>query len=208
MKQVLQRRATNDGRRLPACGRDERPHRFVVSRLGTTFAIENKSCIDTDNQYALGGNRSLQMFESIQNSIEGEPPVSITSKIRVLLADDHQEMLARVYHELGIEFEIVATASNGSEAVDSVARFDPDVLVMDISMPILDGLRAASQLREAKSRAKIVFLTIHEDPDFVAAAFSAGASGYVTKGRLSTELPTAIREAFEGRTYICPGVRR
>jgi len=150
------------------------------------------------------------MFESNQDlrqyPREGDASVS-TSKIRVLLADDHQEMLARVYRELGIEFDIVATASNGSEAVDSVARFDPDVLVMDISMPILDGLRAASRLREAKSRAKIVFLTIHEDPDFVAAALSAGASGYVTKGRLSTELPMAIREAFEGRTYICPGVR-
>lgn len=122
--------------------------------------------------------------------------------IRVLLADDHPAMLARVRRELGREFEIVATVENGEEAVQAVSRLDPDVLVIDISMPVLNGLETAVRLRAAHSRTKIVFLTIHDDPDFVAAAFSAGASAYVMKNHLSSDLVTAIREALLGHTFI------
>jgi DNA-binding NarL/FixJ family response regulator len=86
--------------------------------------------------------------------------------------------------------------------VAEVRRLDPDVLVIDVSMPILDGLQAASQLRSANCRTKIVFLTVHEDQDFVAAALSAGASGYVTKSHLSSDLATAIREALQGHTFV------
>jgi DNA-binding NarL/FixJ family response regulator len=123
------------------------------------------------------------------------------SKVRVLVADDHQAILTRVRRELGEEFEIVGTAETGQEAVDAVSRFDPDVLVMDISMPGLNGLEAASHLRGSCCRTKIIFLTIHDDPDFIAAAFSAGASGYVTKNRLSLDLVLAIREALLGKTF-------
>jgi DNA-binding NarL/FixJ family response regulator len=124
------------------------------------------------------------------------------SKARVLLADDHQAMLARVRRELGDEFEIVATVGNGEEAVDAVSHLDPDVLVIDISMPVLNGLEAASRLRTSGRRTKIVFLTIHDDPDFIAAALSAGAFGYVTKNRLSNDLVPAIREALLGHTFV------
>jgi DNA-binding NarL/FixJ family response regulator len=123
------------------------------------------------------------------------------AKVRVLLADDHQAILARVRRELGEEFEIVGTAGNGREAVDSVSRLDPDVVVIDISMPVLNGLEAATRLRATCCRTKIVFLTIHDDPDFIAAAFSAGASGYVTKNRLSLDLALAIREALLGNKF-------
>jgi DNA-binding NarL/FixJ family response regulator len=124
------------------------------------------------------------------------------SKVRVLLADDHHAILARVRHQLGEEFEIVGTAANGADAVDAVFQLDPDVLVIDISMPVLSGLEAAARVRTACCRTKIVFLTIHDDPDFIAAALSAGASGYVTKNRLSTDLVPAIREALMGHTFI------
>jgi DNA-binding NarL/FixJ family response regulator len=87
------------------------------------------------------------------------------------------------------------------EAVAEVQRLDPDVLVTDISMPILDGLEAVSRLLPGR-RTKIVFLTVHEDEDFVAAAFSAGASGYVIKSDVTTDLIPAIREAVEGRIFI------
>lgn len=124
------------------------------------------------------------------------------AKIRVVLADDYAAVLARTRMTLEGEFDIVGTAANGSEAVSAVRSLDPDVLVIDISMPVLNGLQAASSLRDSRCRAKIIFLTIHEDSDFVRAAFAAGASGYVTKSRLSTDLALAIREAVQGHTYV------
>jgi len=127
-------------------------------------------------------------------------------KIRVLLADDHETMLARVRKILSADFEVVSTVSNGRDAVTEVERLDPDVLVIDISMPILDGLQAVARLRTKKCRTKIVFLTVHEDLDFVDAAFSAGASGYVTKSHVTTDLVPAIREALEGRTFVSQSI--
>lgn len=124
------------------------------------------------------------------------------AKIRVVLADDHTAVLAKVRGLLGEEFEVVDEVEDGNQAVDAVLILDPDVLVIDISMPVLDGLQAAARLQKADCRAKIIFLTIHEDHDFVTAALSAGASGYVTKTRLSTDLVPAIRAALLGRTFV------
>src|SRR4051812_15655058 len=118
-------------------------------------------------------------------------------KDRILLADDHGMILARVCAVLSEQFEVVGTVNNGLEAIAEVERLDPDVLVIDISMPMLDGLQAVSRLG-SNCRTKVVFLTVHEDPDFVAAAFSAGASGYVVKTNLPTDLVPAIRAALEG----------
>ena len=126
--------------------------------------------------------------------------------IRVLLADDHEPILTKVRSLLSKDFDVVGAVSNGRDAVKEVHRLDPDVLVIDISMPILNGLLAVSQLQSRKCRAKVVFLTIHEDRDLVAAAFSVGASGYVTKSHLITDLIRAIREALEGRTYISQSI--
>ena len=124
------------------------------------------------------------------------------AKTRVLLADDHAAIIMRVQWQLGEEFDIVGTAKNGQEAVEAVLRLDPDVLIMDISMPVLDGFQAAASIRNAGSKTKVIFLTVHEDADFVSAAFSSGASGYVTKSQLSTDLRRAIHEAIEGRSFI------
>ena len=123
-------------------------------------------------------------------------------KIRVVLADDHKALLARVRRTLCELFEVVATAEDGNQAVDAVLSLNPDVLVIDISMPVLDGLQAAKQLQKVNCPTRVVFLTIHEDPDFVAAALSAGASGYVTKNRLSTDLVPAIHAALKGQTFV------
>src|SRR5580700_2166873 len=112
----------------------------------------------------------------------------LVTRIRVLLADDHEDFLRKLRGELDPEFEIVGTAENGEDAVDAVCRLDPDVLVIDMAMPVMDGLQATERLRDANCRTKIVFLTIHEQSDYVAAAFSAGASGYVTKRHLGTDL--------------------
>jgi len=127
-------------------------------------------------------------------------------RIRVLLADDHEEVLARVRVILGEEFDIVNAVNNGRDAIEETERLDPDVLVIDISMPILNGLQAASKLRETNLRTKIVFLTVHEDPDFVAAALAAGASAYVTKEDVTTDLLPAIYEVLQGGTYISQSI--
>lgn len=126
--------------------------------------------------------------------------------IRVLLADDHEGFLRRLRGELGPEFEIVGTAENGEDAVDAVRRLDPDVLVIDMAMPVMDGLQATECLRDASCRTKIVFLTVHEQSDYVSAAFAAGASGYVTKRHLGTDLAPAIREVLKGHTFLSPSL--
>jgi DNA-binding NarL/FixJ family response regulator len=123
-------------------------------------------------------------------------------KIRVVLADDHQQMIAIVRRTLGEEFEVVGAVEDGKQAVNAVLTLNPDALVIDISMPILNGLQAAKQLRTANCQTKIIFLSIYDGPDFLDAAFSAGASGYVTKARLSTDLIPAIHEAMLGQIFV------
>lgn len=127
-------------------------------------------------------------------------------KLRVLLADDHETVLAQVRLTLREDFEIVGAVDNGRDVVAEVQRLDPDVLVIDISMPVLDGLQAVSQLRSIHHRTKVVFLTVHQDQDFVAAAFSAGASGYVIKADVTTDLVPAIHDAVQGRIYISQSI--
>jgi len=127
-------------------------------------------------------------------------------KIRILLADDHETILERIRTVLGAEFEIVGIVKNGQDALVETQRLDPDVLVMDISMPIMDGLQAARQLHRTQLRTRIVFLTVHQDEDFVSAAFAAGASAYVTKPRVTTDLVPAIRDALAGRRYISESI--
>ena len=124
------------------------------------------------------------------------------SKIRVVLADDFQPMVAKVRGMLGEEFEVIGTAENGNQAVDSVLTLDADVLITDISMPVVNGLQAAERLQTAKCRARVVFLTLHEEQAYVRAAFAAGAAAYVIKSRLRTDLIPAIREAMLGNTFV------
>ena len=129
------------------------------------------------------------------------------AKITVVLADDNAAVLGDLRQELEDEFRIVGTAANGEEAIRQVLRLDPDVLVLDITMPSLTGLEVASCLWGKHSRTKILFLTIHEVPEYISAGFSAGALGYVTKRRLSGDLSRAIHEVFEGRKFLSPYLR-
>jgi DNA-binding NarL/FixJ family response regulator len=124
------------------------------------------------------------------------------AKIRVVLADDHVPLMVEIREVLGEQFEILGSFVNGSQAVDATLRMDPDAIVLDISMPVLNGIQAARRLQAANCQTKIIFLSMHDDPDFVAAAFSAGACGYVIKSRLSTDLAPAIREALIGRRFV------
>jgi DNA-binding NarL/FixJ family response regulator len=126
---------------------------------------------------------------------------------RVLLADDQEEMLETLVEMLKADFQIVGTAENGMRVLELVPRLFPDVVILDISMPALNGIEAASRLREECSRAKVIFLTVHEDTDFVVAAMSAGAFGYVLKSCLATDLVPAIWKALEGRTFVSPSIK-
>jgi len=127
-------------------------------------------------------------------------------RISVLLADDHADFLAVAVRLLEPVVRVVKTVADGNAAVQEAARLDPDVIVLDISMPVLSGIEAARQLRAAGSRAKIVFLTVHPDSDFARAAFDAGAVGYVVKDRLASDLLHALREAMAGNSFVSPTV--
>jgi DNA-binding NarL/FixJ family response regulator len=125
-------------------------------------------------------------------------------KTSVLLADDHRIVLEGLKGLLGDEFEVVGTAENGRVLVEQAAKLRPDVIVADISMPQLNGIEAARQIKKTNKRVKIVFLTMHPDATYAADAFEAGASGFVLKHAAPSELVTAIHEAMKGRTYITP----
>jgi DNA-binding NarL/FixJ family response regulator len=123
-------------------------------------------------------------------------------RARILLADDHKGMRDRVVRMLGHEFEMLEPVKDGRAFLEAASRLKPDVCLLDISMPIVNGIEAARQLKESGSTAKIIFLTIHEDPDFLVAALKAGASGYVVKPRMASDLYAAVKEVLVGRTYI------
>jgi DNA-binding NarL/FixJ family response regulator len=120
-------------------------------------------------------------------------------RIRVLLADDHEAMLDRVARLLAAEFNVVGTATDGQQALDAAMELEPDVLVLDISMPVMNGIETARRLKEAGSETRIVFLTVHDDPDFVREALEAGALGYVIKHRIASDLIAAIKKVHAGR---------
>ncbi len=125
-------------------------------------------------------------------------------RIRVLLADDHEAMLERVAGLLKTECDVVGTATDGQQALEATRNLKPDVLVLDISMPVMNGIETAHHLKEAGVEVRIVFLTVHDDPDFVREALEAGALGYVIKPRIASDLVAAIREAHAGRLFLSP----
>lgn len=124
------------------------------------------------------------------------------NRARILLADDHDEMRDRVKRYIEQEFELLGAVKNGRDLLEAAVKLNPDVCLLDISMPELNGIETAAKLKESGSTAKIVFLTVHEDVDFVQAALQTGASGYVVKRRMASDLRTAIREALAGRVFI------
>jgi DNA-binding NarL/FixJ family response regulator len=126
------------------------------------------------------------------------------TRTRVLLADDHAAIRDRAVLLLEPAFEVVGAVEDGNELLRAELKMRPDVCVMDISMPIVNGIEAAAKLKQRGSEVKIVFLTVHEDPDFIRAAFETGALGYVLKSRMATDLCAAIDGAVVGRRFVSP----
>ena len=125
---------------------------------------------------------------------------------RVVLADDQKEILQSVVLTIGDEFSVVGTAENGAGAVELATRLSPDIVVLDISMPVENGIEAACHLKELGSKAWVVFLTVNAEPEFVEAAIFAGALGYVLKQSLASDLVPAIWAVMGGASFISPSV--
>jgi len=123
-------------------------------------------------------------------------------KPRLLLADDHTILLEGLRALLAPEFEVVATAADGRAVLEAAERHQPDLILLDISMPGLNGIEAARRLKQSKPGAKLIILTMHADLSFVSAAFEAGVSGYVLKQSAATELVAALHDVDSGRRYV------
>jgi DNA-binding NarL/FixJ family response regulator len=127
-------------------------------------------------------------------------------KPTVILADDHTIVTEGLKALLEPEFETVASVDNGRAAIKAVRDFNPTVIVLDISMPQLNGFDTAREIRKLAPKVKIVFLTMHTELSYVKEALATGASAYVIKHSASVDLVLAIRRAILGRTYITPGI--
>lgn len=125
-------------------------------------------------------------------------------RLRVLLGDEHQMFNEGLQHILEPRFEIVGMAENGRDLIAAAERLRPDVIVTEVSLPLLNGIEAARRIRKMPKPPRIVFLTMHDDASYAKAAFQAGACGYVPKRSPSAEIITAIQEATGRRSYVSP----
>lgn len=135
-----------------------------------------------------------------------EGPSEEINRPTILLADDESAMLERVRRLLQSEFRIVGAAPDGEALLAAAERLKPDVILADISMPILNGFEAARRLKSSSPEARIIFLTVHEEPTVVTEALEIGVKGYVIKRSAAQDLIAAIREVLQGRSFVSPGV--
>ncbi len=132
---------------------------------------------------------------------------AMTARPRVVVADDHPAMLQALVRSLSDELEVVAAVADGNAAVIAVAQHTPDVVVLDIAMPGLNGIAAAARIRDGGSRATLVFVTNLDDPELVESALALGPIGFVLKNRLVADLLPAVRSVFGGHTFLSPPLR-
>ena len=125
---------------------------------------------------------------------------------RILLADDHVLVAEGIQKLLEPEYELVGIVADGRSLVAAAAKLQPDIVVVDISLPLLNGLDASQQLKKNNPNLKIIVLTMHSEPNFVTQAFRVGVSGYVLKQSVGSELVQAIRGVVKGRTFVSPMV--
>ena len=123
---------------------------------------------------------------------------------RILLADDHTVMLEEVETLLKADYNIVGAVENGADLVEAAQRLKPDLIISDISMPVMNGFEAAAKLRAAGITAKLIFLTVKSAAPYVKKARAVGAQGYVLKAYTTEYLPAAVSAVLAGNPYICP----
>jgi DNA-binding NarL/FixJ family response regulator len=130
------------------------------------------------------------------------------TRARILMADDHAMLLDAFKALLESEFDVVGTVTDGRMLLEEFSRLQPDVVLLDIAMPLLNGLDAGRQLRAQRKSVKLIYLTMNPDPDLAGEALRLGASGYVLKTSAFQELKQAIHEVLRGRSYITPLITR
>lgn len=129
-------------------------------------------------------------------------------RARILLADDHVLIAQALQHLLQAEFEVIGTVSDGRALLKAANELEPDVVVVDIGMPLLNGLDAGEQLKNVQPQIKVIILTQNREPRFAVEAFRRQASGYLLKDSAASELTTAIREVLQGRSYVSPAIAK
>ena len=127
---------------------------------------------------------------------------------RILMADDHLMLLEAFKAMLQPDFDVVGTVTDGRALLEEFTRLNPDVVLLDVAMPLLNGLDAGRQLKAQRRSVKLVYLTMNPDPDLAGEALRLGASGYLLKSSAAQELKQAIQEALRGRSYITPLITR
>jgi DNA-binding NarL/FixJ family response regulator len=128
----------------------------------------------------------------------------VMKRRRIILADDHMLLLDAIKNLLEPEFEVVGTFDDGHALVEAAQGLNPDLIVLDIGMPMMNGLNAGQRLKQLMPSIKLIYLTMYQDPDLAAEAFRLGASGYLLKNSAASELVHAIREVLRGGSYITP----
>ena len=130
----------------------------------------------------------------------------MTGRVRILVADDHRAMLETLVGMLSSDFDIVAAVGDGLAAVTQAEHLEPDLLVLDIAMPGLNGIAAAAQLKRRGSTAKVVFVTNMRDREFIQESLTLGQVGFVIKDRLVADLLPAVRDVLAGKSFVSPSV--
>lgn len=130
------------------------------------------------------------------------------NRVRILLADDHKPLLEATAKALASVFDVVGMANDGQELISKALLLTPDVIVLDITMPVMTGIEAVHRLRKAGLAAQFVFLTIHSEDEFMRACLAEGALGYVTKAHIKEDLIPAIRAALAGKLFISPALSK
>ena len=134
------------------------------------------------------------------------PDSQVMKSTRILLADDHAVMLEEIRAILAPHYEIVETVADGRALVEAALRLRPDLIVVDITMPLLNGIDAAVQIKKSLPGMKLLFVTMHASTAYVEAAFEAGGTGYVLKSGIREELSEAVQSVLSGRIYVSPGL--
>jgi DNA-binding NarL/FixJ family response regulator len=134
------------------------------------------------------------------------PQGILVNRPRILLADDNESLVERVAEHLSSSFDVVGIARDGQDLISKALRLAPDVIVADITMPILTGIEATHQLREAGLAVRFVFLTIHGEDEFLQACLEEGAVGYVIKSHMNADLIPALNSAMAGKLFVSPSL--
>ena len=127
-------------------------------------------------------------------------------QVRILLADDYAPTRESFEAILAPHFEIVATVANGRDLIEAALRLKPELIILDITMPLRNGIRAAREIRKSLPETKLLFVTMHTSSAYVKAAFKAGGTGYLVKSSAREEILAAAMKVLEGETYITPNL--